>query len=196
MVSRKRQASAAADSDSDADEEFMAIAARCAKQGPEPLFKVDTVPGEVHLEPVTLSGASELPTSESLQPGPPRQKRKKKGEESSASDWFSLPKQDLTPELAAELKAIRLRAYMDPKRFYKGNDTNELPTHFQIGVLSDGGTQPKRKAKSLLETALSDESVHAWTKKREAETWERNKPAPGSFRKQKAKTKKKLKARR
>ena len=49
---------------------------------------------------------------------------------------FSLPKQDLTPELAAELKAIRLRAYMDPKRFYKGNDTNELPTHFHIGVIS------------------------------------------------------------
>jgi hypothetical protein len=196
MVSRKRHAAIAVDSDSDADEEFMAVAARCAKQGSEFLFKVDTVPGEVNLEPVTLSDPSELPSVGSLQSRPPRQKRRQQDGESASSDWFSLPKQDLTPELAAELKAIRLRAYMDPKRFYKGNDTNELPTHFHIGVISDGRTQEKRKAKSLLDTALSDENVHAWTKKREAETYERNKPAPGSYRKQKAKTKKKLKARR
>ena len=51
-------------------------------------------------------------------------------------------------------------------------------------------------ARSVLEEALSDEKVQAWTRRRENEVAEKNRPSRGSWTKGKAKTKKKLKSRR
>eukprot|EP00392_Amoebophrya_sp_AT5.2_P007129 g7143.t1 len=92
-----------------------------------------------------------------------------------------LPKQELTPELERELKFLQMRAYADPARFYKGNDTKELPTHFHLGVEVGGsgsmapvkadGTasrneNKKRKGVSLMQEMLKDQRVQEWTRKR------------------------------
>lgn len=33
--------------------------------------------------------------------------------------WFDLPATEVTPEIKKDLQLIKLRAYVDPKRFYK-----------------------------------------------------------------------------
>merc|ERR1712151_1076101 len=92
--------------------------------------------------------------------------------------WFGLPKRKITPELAKELKAIKLRGVADPKRFYKANDSNALPKYFTIATEVGGGMAPAgekatvhdvhpRKGRSLLDSMLRDEKVNEWTRRRE-----------------------------
>ena len=38
-----------------------------------------------------------------------------------------MPKVELTEEIKADLKAIKLRNFIYPNRFYKSNDSNKLP---------------------------------------------------------------------
>ena len=97
------------------------------------------------------------------------------------STWsFELPKTEITPEIKAELTALKLKAYLDPKRFYKSAD--KLGDRFVFGVMVEGGlravgggqesqaagvvNKSKTKGKSLLQDALADAAVQAWTKKR------------------------------
>jgi hypothetical protein len=58
-------------------------------------------------------------------------------ESTTGADWFDLPApppEDL-PRLAREVEAMRLRNSLDPKRFYRKEDTKAgpLPKHFAIG---------------------------------------------------------------
>ena len=71
---------------------------------------------------------------------------------------------------------------MDPKKFYKSSDLKKTPERFQFGVMVEGGLRAvgggkesqaagtsnrnATKGKSLLQQALGDEAVQAWTKKR------------------------------
>ncbi len=40
---------------------------------------------------------------------------------------------ELTEELKNDLKALKMRSAMDPKRFYKKNDREGPPKYFQVG---------------------------------------------------------------
>lgn len=100
--------------------------------------------------------------------------RRKKAER--LDKWFGLPKQQMTPELEKELQALKLRAYFDPKRFYKSNDSKALPTHFAIGTMVGGGlasagehARPETKAgsgRSFLSELLRDDKAQDWTRTR------------------------------
>jgi hypothetical protein len=98
----------------------------------------------------------------------------------ASTEYFEIPKPRMTPELKAELTALKLKQYMDPKRFYKSAD--RLGERFVFGVMVDGGlravgggqesqsagtfNKSKTKGKSLLQEALADVAVQSWTKKR------------------------------
>lgn len=100
----------------------------------------------------------------------------------TAVKWHDIAKAELTPEIKAELTALRLKAFMDPKKFYKSSDLKKTPERFHFGVVVDGGlravgggqesqaagtaNRTSAKGKSLLQEALGDEAVQAWTKKR------------------------------
>lgn len=100
----------------------------------------------------------------------------------TAVKWHDIAKAELTPEVKAELTALRLKAFMDPKKFYKSSDLKKTPERFHFGVVVDGGLRAvgggqesqaagtsnrnSAKGKSLLQEALGDEAVQAWTKKR------------------------------
>jgi len=43
----------------------------------------------------------------------------------------------MTEELRNDLKAIKFRNQIFPKRFYKSNDSDNLPKYFQIGTVVD-----------------------------------------------------------
>jgi hypothetical protein len=98
------------------------------------------------------------------------------------SNWHEIPKAEMTTEAKAELTALRLKAFMDPKKFYKSTDLKKTPERFHFGVMVHGGLRAvgggqesqtagtanrnASKGKSLLQEALGDEGVQAWTKKR------------------------------
>jgi hypothetical protein len=54
--------------------------------------------------------------------------------------WFNMQTPELTPEVERDLRMIRLRAYMNPSKFYKKDDfaSKKLPEHFQIGTVVAG----------------------------------------------------------
>ena len=100
----------------------------------------------------------------------------------AAKKWFEIPKAQITPEIKSEVTALRLKAYMDPKKFYKSSDLKKIPERFHFGVVVEGGlkavgggqesqaagtvNRTGPKGKSLLQEALGDDGVQAWTKKR------------------------------
>ena len=99
--------------------------------------------------------------------------------------WFGLPKHRMTPELEKELKALKLRANFDPKRFYKANDRQELPKYFTIATEVGGGLAPvglhtrtrevhAHSGRSFLDTILRDEGVQSWTQKKKGEVNEKH----------------------
>jgi len=105
-----------------------------------------------------------------------RKKEAKAHKEERLKKWFGMRKREHTPEVVKELKAIKLRSAADPKRFYKANDTNELPKYFTFATEVGGGmaaagekaTQREVHAhsgKSLLSSMMKDEKVQEFTYK-------------------------------
>jgi len=97
--------------------------------------------------------------------------RKLQQEETTGDGWYGMKKKILTPELKDELNAIKLRGYIDPKKFYKSPDWAALPEYFQIGTVIDGGDEPKSmkmkkrdKKGTLVDQFLSEDKDASWTK--------------------------------
>ncbi|XP_053464311.1 deoxynucleotidyltransferase terminal-interacting protein 2-like [Nycticebus coucang] len=66
------------------------------------------------------------------------QKKRRKERQKTAGDvWSGMKAPELTDELKNDLKALKMRASMDPKRFYKKNDRDVFPKYFQIGTIID-----------------------------------------------------------
>lgn len=64
---------------------------------------------------------------------------KKSDQPTAGKKWFDLSAPTLTPELKRELMVIKNRAFLDPKRHYKGSDAKRaLPKYFAIGTVVEG----------------------------------------------------------
>ena len=57
------------------------------------------------------------------------------------SKWFNLPATQITDEVKRDLRLLRLRGVMDPKRFYKSADHTKFPKYFQFGTVVEGPTE-------------------------------------------------------
>ena len=84
-----------------------------------------------------------------------------------------MPKVELTEELKADLRALKLRNYIYPNRFYKTPDSKNLPQYFQIGTVvtdkNDMRTErlTKKQAKgSLAEQFLKDDQAGGFSKRK------------------------------
>lgn len=97
--------------------------------------------------------------------------------------WYGLPRQKLTPELEKELQVIKMRASIDPKRFYKANDSQKLPEYFAMATEVGGGMAPAglqattrdvnpRSGRSLLDEVMRDQRAQEWSSKKYAEAEE------------------------
>lgn len=60
--------------------------------------------------------------------------------ETTGPKWFDMPAPVITPEVERDLKALELRKYTDPKRFYKKDDYtgDKRPKFFHIGTIIKG----------------------------------------------------------
>ena len=56
---------------------------------------------------------------------------------STGPKWFNMKKQELTPEIKQDLKAIQLGKFSSPFEFHKKNDKKGYEKFFQIGVIKD-----------------------------------------------------------
>ncbi|KVH88568.1 hypothetical protein Ccrd_026483, partial [Cynara cardunculus var. scolymus] len=61
---------------------------------------------------------------------------KKQVKDTTGKNWFDMPAPTLTPELKKDLKLLKLRNVIDPKRHYKKGDSklNIFPKYFQRKV--------------------------------------------------------------
>ncbi|BDA41166.1 probable deoxynucleotidyltransferase terminal-interacting protein 2 at C-terminar half [Coccomyxa sp. Obi] len=116
---------------------------------------------------------------------------KKAAPDTAGKAWFDLPAQQITPEVKRDLRLIRLRGAMDPKRFYKSLDQTKFPKYFQLGTVVEGAadfyagrmTRKERKG-TLTEEILADPDIAATRAKRygalqeERGRWARKKKRP------------------
>ncbi|KAK6077199.1 hypothetical protein SCUP515_05048 [Seiridium cupressi] len=79
--------------------------------------------------------------------------------------WFNLPKTDLTPEMVRDLKLLKSRHILDPKRFYKKDSRSAVPEFSQVGTVVAGPTEffsarmtKKERKRTLLEEVMETEA--------------------------------------
>lgn len=67
------------------------------------------------------------------------QKRKKA---TAGSNWYNLPRTELTPELKRDLQLLKMRNVLDPHRHYKKDNTRDIVPEFsQVGTIIEGPTE-------------------------------------------------------
>ncbi|CAI6333260.1 unnamed protein product [Periconia digitata] len=94
--------------------------------------------------------------------------KKQKEEDKKAtagSDWFNLPRTDLTPELRRDLQLLKMRNVLDAKRHYKKSDSkSDVPAYSQVGTVIEGPTEfynsriaNKDRKRTFVEEVLAQE---------------------------------------
>lgn len=92
----------------------------------------------------------------------------------AGSDWFNLPRTDLTPELKRDLQLLKMRNVLDPKRHYKkDNAKTNAPEFSQVGTIIEGPTEfyssriPNRERKKTFvdEVLAAEESTGRFKRK-------------------------------
>nr|XP_025648395.1 uncharacterized protein LOC112743395 isoform X1 [Arachis hypogaea] len=123
-----------------------------------------------------------------IPPNDPRKLNKllrKQAKDTAGKDWFDMPAQTITPELQTDLKLLKLRSALDPKRHYKKGESKSkaLPKYFQVGTVvedasefySERLTKKERKA-TIADELLSDQKLAAYRKRKVREIEEQNRP--------------------
>ena len=83
----------------------------------------------------------------------------------AGSQWFNLPRTDLTPELKRDLQLLKMREILDPKRHYKKEESKTLvPEYSQVGTVIEGPAEffsgrieNKKRKKTLVEEVMEVE---------------------------------------
>eukprot|EP00505_MAST-04D_sp_SCG-Rhode-Island_P001344 Stramenopile-MAST_4_protein_1344 len=97
--------------------------------------------------------------------------------QSSAVDtrkkFFEFKTPHMTDEIKRDLELIKMRSFIDPKRFYKKSDgKRKLPTEFQLGTVIEGAgeykssrlTKKQRRA-NIAEELYSDKRARKYTRR-------------------------------
>ncbi|XP_074118828.1 deoxynucleotidyltransferase terminal-interacting protein 2 isoform X2 [Sminthopsis crassicaudata] len=123
-----------------------------------------------------------------------KKKRREERKKTAGDGWFGMKAPELTTELKNDLKALQMRASMDPKRFYKKNDRDGFPKYFQVGTIADNPADfyhsriPKKQRKrTIVEELLADSEFRRYNKRKYTEIMmeKANNAAGKKFRKKK-----------
>jgi hypothetical protein len=85
----------------------------------------------------------------------------------AGSNWYNLPRTNLTPELKRDLQLLRMRDVLDPKRHYKKEGSKpQVPEFSQVGTIIEGPTEffsarllNKDRKRTLVEEVLAGENA-------------------------------------
>lgn len=88
-----------------------------------------------------------------------KKNRSKEFLNTTGKDWFNMKATEMTPEVEGDLMALKLRHIINPRRFYKKADSNNLPKFFQLGTLETNIMMGKkyRMKKSEVKNSLAEE---------------------------------------
>ncbi|XP_050816955.1 deoxynucleotidyltransferase terminal-interacting protein 2 [Gopherus flavomarginatus] len=102
-----------------------------------------------------------------------KKQRKAEREKTTGDGWFGMKAPEMTNELKNDLKALKMRASMDPKRFYKKNDRDGLPKYFQVGTVVDtpidfyhARIPKKQRKRTIVEELLADSEFRRYNKRK------------------------------
>ncbi|KAL6079539.1 hypothetical protein STEG23_038094, partial [Scotinomys teguina] len=101
---------------------------------------------------------------------------RKERQKRAGNGWFGMKAPELTDELKNDLKALKMRASMDPKSFYKKNDRDGFPKCFQVGTIVDNPADfyhsriPKtQRKKTIVEELLADSEFRRFNRRKYSE---------------------------
>lgn len=112
-----------------------------------------------------------------------RKREEVKKKETAGTDWYDLPKPDLTPELLNDLKVLKMRQHLETGKHYKslGWGPSGRPDFFQVGTIVDsnhdyltGRINRKDRKQHLKDEFLDVEEVKQKAKRRYRETQAKN----------------------
>jgi hypothetical protein len=91
----------------------------------------------------------------------------------ASKEWFRLPTQEITDDVKADLRVLRLRSAFDTKRFYRKDDSTKFPTQFHFGTVVEhaadyysGRLSKKQRQRTMAEEVMHDEYLSTVRKKR------------------------------
>lgn len=89
------------------------------------------------------------------------------------SRWFNMQSSVMTKETEQDIQAVKLRNYLDPKRFYKSSDIKGKPKVFQIGTVIEGAHEfktarlsKKQRAKGVFDEVIKDRKIRDYSKRK------------------------------
>ncbi|RWS29285.1 acidic 82 kD protein mRNA-like protein, partial [Leptotrombidium deliense] len=110
-----------------------------------------------------------------------KKRKKLEKEKTKGSEWFNLPATEMTEERKRDLMLLQMRNVWDPKRFYKKNDSSELPKYFQVATVVDAAADfysdrvvRKDRKNTLVDELLADAEFKKWSKKKYVEALKNN----------------------
>lgn len=95
----------------------------------------------------------------------------------AGAGWFNMKSTQVTEEIKHDLKLLKMRNYLDSKRFYKRENTKDaIPKVFQIGTVVSGAQEyyssrltKKEQSKSFVDELLRDQQTKQLLKRKASE---------------------------
>ncbi|EQC27561.1 hypothetical protein, variant [Saprolegnia diclina VS20] len=93
----------------------------------------------------------------------------------SSRKWFNMTSNEMTDEAKRDMQLIKMRNYLDPKRFYKSSDHKKgnLPKVFQVGTVIEGAAEyksnrltRKERQQTFTEEIMHDQAIRSYTKRK------------------------------
>ena len=123
--------------------------------------------------------------------------KREEREKTKGKDWFNMPALEMTEERQRDLEMVQMRKVLDPKRFYKKNNSDNLPKYFQIGTIVDNAADfytdrvaKKDRKQTMVDELLADAEFKKYQKRKYVEIIEDKVKKQGSkfHKKKKSKT--------
>ncbi|XP_048354396.1 LOW QUALITY PROTEIN: deoxynucleotidyltransferase terminal-interacting protein 2 [Sphaerodactylus townsendi] len=101
-------------------------------------------------------------------------KQRRSGKKTTGDGWFGMKAPEMTGQIEKiHLLVLKMRAAIDPKRFYKKNDREGLPKYFQVGTIVDSPVDfyharipKKERKKTIVEELLADAEFRRYNKRK------------------------------
>ncbi|XP_014231550.1 deoxynucleotidyltransferase terminal-interacting protein 2 [Trichogramma pretiosum] len=102
-----------------------------------------------------------------------KERRKRIAAKTKGVGWFNLPATELTEEVKHDLEVIQMRSALDPKHFYKRNDSKALPKYFHIGKVVDsavdfysGRLTNKERKRTIVDELMANAEFAKYNKRK------------------------------
>ncbi|KAL4219610.1 Deoxynucleotidyltransferase terminal-interacting protein 2 [Mactra antiquata] len=117
-----------------------------------------------------------------------KKQRKLEREKTKGSQWYNMPATEMSDERKYDLSILKMRKSLDPKHFYKSNDSKTAPKYFQFGKVVEDATDfyssriPKKQRKStIVEELLADADFRSFNKRKYTEVQDLKRLGKGPY---------------